>query len=126
MVLSVVLNPRFRFLNSNALRNKADFRTRERRAIVDITIPDAETYVTGGVPLDLSVIRNFIEVYATRIVKQPLLATANLRFDVLPASDNKASGAKLGVINISDGVEFTNAADIVTGDTIITVEIIGI
>ena len=126
MVLSVELNPRFKFLNSNNFRSKADFRTRERRAMVDILIPDAETYVTNGVPLDLSVIRNFIEVYAGFVMVQPLLATANIQFDIIPAVDNAASGTKLAVIVLATGAELGNGIDIVTGDTTITAEIIGI
>ncbi len=126
MVLSVALNQRFNFLNSNAFRTKPDHRTRERRAIVDITIPDAETYVTGGVDLDLSKIRNFVEVYSGIVVKQPLLATANLEFRIEPASNTRASGAKLSVIVTSTGAELGNGLDIVVGDSIVTAEIIGI
>lgn len=123
MVLSVELNPRFRFLNSNALRNKADFRTRERRAIIDITIPNNETYAAGGFPVDLSVIRNFIEIYSADIVKQPLLATDNFNFRLEPGTGNAANLAKLSVVQVSDGAEFSGN---LAGPTVISVQIIGI
>jgi len=121
MVLTAVLNSRFNKLNSNSLRNKADFRTRERRAIIDITIPNAESYSAGGFSVDLSVIRSFIEVYAGIVIKQPLLTVDNLLFRIEPGVD--AASTKLSVIQLSDGAEF---AGTLAGANIITVEIIGI
>lgn len=121
MVLTAVLNPRFNFLNSNALRNKADFRTRERRAIIDITIPDSESYSAGGFIVDLSKIRNFIEVYVGRVIKQPLLASNNLEFRIEPGAD--AASTKVSVIQLSDGAELVGT---LSGPTVISVEIIGI
>jgi len=125
MVLSVKLNPRFNKLNANSLRNKADFRTRERRAIVDITFPTSQLYVTGGLLIDLSKIRNFIEVYAGNVIIKPLKTAANLEFQVIPAADNKASGVKIALILDGSGNE--EAAMTNLGSTFtITAEIIGI
>lgn len=126
MTITAVLNPRFNFLNSNSLRNKADFRTRERRAIIDILIPNDETYISGGNPIDISKIRNFIQVYAGFIVKQPILASNNLDFRIVPGPNNIASEVRLAAVFIPTGVEVDNGGDIVNGDTIISAEIIGI
>jgi len=123
MTIAIGLNPRFKFLNSNAFRNKADFRTRERRALVDITFSASETYIVGGVTIDLSKIRNFIEVYAGSVVKQPLIptGTTNVEFRLEPGAS--ASVTKLSVINLDDGFELTPGT---VPNGIVTVEIIGI
>jgi len=124
MVVSVELNKRFLKLNSNAFRNKADFRTRERRAIVDITIPNNETYAPGGLTVDFSKIRNFIEVYGARVLEHPVrTGTTNIEFRFITATDNDASNCKLMAILIASGSEVDG---LIPGPTVITAEIIGI
>ena len=110
MVVTVALNPRFNKLNSNSLRNKVDFQTRERRALVDVTIPATEEYVTGGYPIDLSVIRNFKQVYTGRVLSQPISNNMNnVNYIFVPGTNGAASGAKLGAILINTGSEQTNS-----------------
>lgn len=123
MTIVIALNDRFRFLNANSLRTKQDFRTRERRAIVDITFSSNEAYVVGGVTIDLSTIRQFIEVYAGKTVKQPLIATGSPNFDFRIESGASAAVTKLSMINLVTGFEFTPGT--VPNGTV-TVEIIGI
>lgn len=123
MTIAIALNSRFNFLNANSLRAKADFRTRERRAIIDIVFSSNETYIVGGVTIDLSAIRSFIEVYAGKVLVQPLIATGSTNFEFRIEPGASAAVTKLSVINLSDGFELTPGT--VPNGTV-TVEIIGI
>jgi len=123
MTIAVALNDRFKTLNANSLRTKQDFRTRERRAIVDITFTSDETYVVGGVTVDFSTIRNFIEVYAGKVVGQLLIGTGSTNYEFRIESGTSAATTKLSVINLSDGFELTPGT---VPNGVVTVEIIGI
>lgn len=123
MTIVVALNNRFKFLNANSLRTKPDFRTRERRAIVDITFSSDEPYVVGGVTIDLSGIRSFIEVYSGKVIAQPLIATGSSNFQLRIESGASAATTKLSMIDLVSGFEFTPGT--VPNGTV-TVEIIGI
>lgn len=125
MVITVSINPRFNKLNSNNLRTKQDFGSRERRAIVDITVPTSEAYSAGGFTVDFTKIRNFIEVYAGKVLftSDGILATDNEEYRLIPGTDNAADVAKLGIVVTSTGAEFSGSTG---SEVIITVEIIGI
>lgn len=125
MTIDISLNPRFNKLNSNNLRTKQDFGSRERRAIIDVTIDTAEEYVSGGMVLDCSKIRNFTQVYAGSVITQTVTGGSNKLWLIAPGTDDSASDVKLLAVEIDTGSQRANAETLGSIHTF-TIEIIGI
>ena len=81
---------------------------------------------TGGFAVDLSKIRGLKEVYSGNIIKDVLLAVSavNHKFYVIPATDNKSSGVKIGLALLSTGVQVAAAVQL-AGPTVLTIEVFG-
>lgn len=117
---TVEINPRFNTLNSNNLRTKQDFGSRERRAIVDVILVATQPQ-TGLFDVDFSTIRNFTEVYACRTIQaspELLGITTFSLFSYIPTA--KSAAGQFFVV----GPSFVAHNEALTGT--ITVEIIGI
>jgi len=125
MPITVELNKTFIKLNSNDLRNKTDFRTRERRAIVDVNVTQPQLYITGGLVVDFSKIRNFVEIYSVTTINQPLLAFLNFKYEFIHSPDLDPSKVKMGIVTYVNSQELFAGSTVNPGGTIMT-EIIGI
>ena len=131
MAVTITLNPRFKKLNGGGvdLLHKQNTPNRERRAICDVVVDGSQSYTTGGIQLDFSVIRKFKEVYGCNIIGGISANTYTGIFAPGAGNENAGTGTLKLYVNTDAtaanlGIEVGNAVTLTNFTAI--VEIYGI
>lgn len=109
----VSINSTFTHLNGRNLHLKNNTPCREREAIVDIAFDSTDTYETGGMTANFSVVEGFRQVYICDIAHK----TYGLAVEFIPDASNSASLGKLKFYD-SSGVELSSGSTAIQSQTL--------
>lgn len=113
MAITSALNSTFTHLNDDrSLSAKQNTSSRERQAVVDITCGAGDNYVTGGITVDFSTIRQFKKVYACDIIQSTIGRVCSF----VPAALNASATGKIKIWG-TDGNELANDSTLTQSKT---------
>ena len=113
MAITAVINSTFTHLvDDRTLMVKQNVASREREAVVDITVGAGDNYVTGGITVDFSVVRGFSRVYSCEIIQ----STTGRDCSFIPATGNAAATGKIKIWH-TDGTELSSENSLTNSKT---------
>lgn len=106
MAITIALDATFTHLmGDRSLKTKQNSTSREREAVVTITVGAGDTYTTNGVTLDFTQIRLFSQVYLVNVCHNGYV----LPVQYIPAAGNAAATGKMKFFD-SSGAELGNGS----------------